>query len=163
MLINTDNRRIRLGIRIVAVYEAAKALLLFVVGFGLLSLINRDVEAFAVDLVRHLHLNPVHKYPRIFIETAKHATNLELWLFALLAFVDAAIRSIEAIGLWYEHDWAKWLGVVTAGIFIPVEIYETALHFTWLKLATLVTNLAVVAYLGYDLRIQNFRGQNSSN
>jgi uncharacterized membrane protein (DUF2068 family) len=139
------------GVRVVAIFEFFKAVLVLIVGCGLLSLINRDAEEYAVYFVRHLHLNPASKFPHIFLETVRHLTNTQLWMFAALAFADAMLRCAVAYGLWKELRWAEWLGVVAAGIYIPIEIYEMALHLTWLKSATFVTNVLIVIYLGYVL------------
>lgn len=139
------------GLRAVAVFEAVKSIAILVVGFGLLSLINRDVAKSAESLIRHLHLNPANRYPHIFIETARHLTNVQLWLFASLAFFDSLVRLVVAYGLWHNRKWGKWLGVVTAGIYIPLEIYEIFAHLTGLKLLTFITNIAIVVYLGLDL------------
>jgi uncharacterized membrane protein (DUF2068 family) len=139
------------GIRTIAIFEAAKGAFVLVVGFGLLSLINHDAEAFAANLVRHLHLNPANKYPRIFVETARHVTNTQLWMFASLALFDATLRGIEAVGLWHDREWASWLGVVTAAIYLPIEVYELSIHVTWLKSATFLINIIIVMYLGYEL------------
>ncbi len=141
------------GIRVVAIFEALKSGLVVLVGFGLLSLINHDVGATAEWIVRRLHLNPVHRYPRIFLDAAHHVTDVHLWLFASLALTDAVLRGVTAYGLWYDRQWAKWLGVITAGVYVPLEIYEIVLHVTTLKLVTLVTNILIVVYLGSLLYI----------
>ena len=44
------------GIRFVAVFEAAKGLIVIAAGFGLLGLLHRDVQAIAEELLRHFHL-----------------------------------------------------------------------------------------------------------
>lgn len=139
------------GVRVVAVLELLKGALVFVVGFGLLSLINHDAEEYAIYLVHHLHLNPASKFPRIFVDFFGHLTNLQLLLFASLAFFDTAIRVVITYGLWRGRRWAEWLGVAAAGIYIPIEIYEMARHLTWLKSATFITNVLIVIYLGYVL------------
>jgi len=139
------------GLKVVAVFEAVKSIAILVVGFGLLSLINHDVSKTAESLIRHLHLNPASKYPHIFIEAASHVTNAQLWTIAALAFVDAIVRLVVAYGLWYDRTWAKWLGAVIAGIYIPLEIYEIGLHITALKMATFLTNVAIVVYLSFDI------------
>ncbi len=138
--------------RTVAVYEAAKGALVLIAGLGLLSLINRDAEEIAERLVRHSHLNPSSHYPKIFIEAAAQVTNLRLWWLAAGAAAYALVRGIEAYGLWYERRWAEWFALVAGGIFIPVEIYELIRHTTWLKVAVLATNSAIVAYMIYALR-----------
>ncbi len=69
------------GIRTVAVFEALKGVLVLLAGFGLLSLVHRDLEEVAEHLVRISHLNPAYHYPRIFIEAATHTDNNRLKLY----------------------------------------------------------------------------------
>lgn len=140
-----------IGIRAVAVFEGVKSVLLVLVGFGLFSLVNHDVGAEAESLVKHLHLNPFSHYPQIFVNAARHVTNANLWVLASLASIDAVGRGFVAYGLWRNREWGKWLGVIFAGIYMPFEIYEIWRHVTTLKVATFVTNIAIVVYLGVDL------------
>lgn len=140
------------GVRAVAVFEAAKGLLVLLVGLGLLSLVHQDVQAFAERLVRHSHLNPASHYPQIFVEAAGRVTDTHLWLLALAAAAYAFVRGIEAYGLWRERRWAEWFALVAGGLYIPVEIYELIHRLSWLKAAVLTTNLLIVAYMIYLLR-----------
>jgi uncharacterized membrane protein (DUF2068 family) len=140
------------GVRAVAIVEAAKAGLVLLAGFGLLALIHRDVQAIAEKLVRHSHLNPAGKYPRIFIDAADRVTDARLWLFAGLAAFYALVRTIEAYGLWHERRWAEWFALASSAAYVPVEVYELLHRFSWIKVAILATNLAVVAYMAYALR-----------
>jgi uncharacterized membrane protein (DUF2068 family) len=137
--------------RAVAVFEAAKGLLVLAAGFGLLTLIHRDVQAVAERLVRHSHLNPAGKYPRIFLDAAQQMTDARLWWLASFAALYSLVRSVEAYGLWYERRWAEWFALASGSIYVPVEIYELFHHFTWLKIAVLATNLGIVAYMAYAL------------
>ena len=138
--------------RAVAVVEAAKAVLVLAAGFGLLSLIHRDVQAVAERLVRHSHLNPASKYPRIFIDAADRVTDAQLWLFAGLAALYALVRSVEAYGLWYERRWAEWFALASSAVYLPVEIYEMWHRFGWIKASIFLTNVAIVLYMAYALR-----------
>ena len=139
-------------VRIIALFEAAKAGLVLLAGVGLLSLVHHDVQAFAERLVRHSHLNPASHYPRIFVDAAGRVTDANLWLFAGGALLYAIVRGVEAYGLWHERTWAEWLALVAGGLYVPVEIYELVRHATWLKVVVLVTNLAIVAYMVWMLR-----------
>ena len=58
------------GIRVVALFEAAKGAVVVMAGLGLLALIHRDAQAVAEEIVRHLHLNPVKHLPHIFLDAA---------------------------------------------------------------------------------------------
>lgn len=140
------------GVRVIAVLEAAKSLMILATGFGLFALVHHDAEAVAMSIVKHLHVNPASKYPQIFLQASRHITDGNLRMLALLAFFDSILRGIEAAGLWLERDWGKWLGVVSGAIYIPFEIYELFHHATGFKLAAFVINLVIVAYLGYLLR-----------
>ena len=142
------------GLRVVALFEGAKGVLVLITGIGLLAFIHRDLHNAAEEVVRHFHLNPAHHYPRIFLDAAARVNDTRLWLLALSAFLYAVVRFIEAFGLWHRKLWAAWFGVLSGSIYIPVELFEVARGLSWAKLTVLSVNLAVVAYLGYTLAIQ---------
>ena len=142
----------RNGIRIVAAFEAAKGLLILLAGFGLLSLVHRDVQQTAENFVTHFHLNPASHYPRIFIQLAGNISDSKLWMMATFALAYASIRLAEAYGLWLERKWAEWLAVISGCIYLPIEIYELMIGFTPIKISTLIVNLAIVIYMTYVLR-----------
>lgn len=135
------------GLRIVAILEGAKGALVLLTGFGLLSLIHKDVHHTAVQLVQHLRLNPASHYPEIFLNLSNHVTDMQLWAIAVDALLYAIIRLVEAIGLWMQLQWAKWFGFLTGGMFIPVELYDLLQEVTWPKITVLVVNVLMVAYL----------------
>lgn len=148
------------GLRTVAVFEATKGAVVLVAGFGLLGFLNRDNAALAGQIVQHLHLNPAKGYPQIFIHAMAELTNARLWLLAGLAAAYAAIRFVEAYGLWRQKRWAEWLGALSGAIYIPFEVYKLAEQVTWLRTGTLLVNVAVVGYLGwviFDSRRQHFQ------
>jgi uncharacterized membrane protein (DUF2068 family) len=139
------------GVRLVALVEAAKGAVVLLAGFGILSLVHENVQAVAEELVRHAHLNPASRYPRIFIQLAGDLTAGRLWLLAALALAYAGLRLAEGYGLWRQRRWAEWLSVASGAIYMPFEIYELAEGVTALKLATFAVNLLVVAYMGWVL------------
>ena len=61
------------------------------------------------------------------------------------------VALIEAYGLWRGRRWAEWFALVTASVYVPLEIYAIARHVTWVKVLALVVNSGVVAYMGYVL------------
>ena len=46
--------------------------------------------------------------------------------------------------------WAQWFAAVS-GIHVPFELFELYEHVTWLSLGALTVNLAVVAFMLYNL------------
>ena len=140
------------GLRTVAVIEGAKGLLVLAVGLGLLSLIHRDAQRLAEEVVRLFRLNPASHYPQIFIQAAAALTEHRLWLLAAGAMSYAVLRLIEAYGLWRARRWAEWFGIVSGGIYVPIELYQLFRGVTWAKVLLLAINTVVVAYLIVDLR-----------
>jgi uncharacterized membrane protein (DUF2068 family) len=142
---------IKSGLRVVALFEATKGALVLVVGFGLLAFIHKDLHLAAERLVRHLHLNPARHYPRIFIDAANHVTDGRLLAMAIAALSYSVVRFVEAFGLWRQRQWAEWFGLLTGGMYIPVELYENLLAVTWPRAVILTVNAAIVLYLVYVL------------
>jgi uncharacterized membrane protein (DUF2068 family) len=118
-----------------------------IAGLGLLSLVHHDLQAMAERLVRHSHLNPAHHYPRIFIQAASHTNDSRLRSLAALALLYAAVRFVEAYGLWRVRVWAEWFAIIAGSVYIPVEVYELFRRPSWMKGIVLLTNLLIVAYL----------------
>ncbi len=135
------------GLRIVALFEGAKGVLVLLTGFGVMSLIHKDVHHAAAQLIRHINLNPASHYPLIFLDAASRVTDIQLWAIACGALLYAAIRIIEAFGLWMQRQWAEWFGLLTGGMYIPIELYEVMRGATWPKVTVLVVNTAIAAYL----------------
>jgi uncharacterized membrane protein (DUF2068 family) len=139
------------GIRIVSFFEGAKGLLVLFVGFGILEFIHTDLHLAAEQIVRTFHLNPASHYPRIFIDAADHMTDGKLWAMAFSAMFYSVIRFVEAIALWLQRQWAEWFGLLTGGMYMPLELFEIIRGPTWPKVAMLILNAGIVAYLAYVL------------
>ena len=137
------------GLHIVALFEAAKGAVVILAGVGLLALIHRDVQKVAENVVRHLHLNPARHFPHIFIDAVARTTDARLWAMALTAMLYAAIRFAEAYGLWRKQVWAEWFGIISGGLYLPVEIYELTVSVTVIKVCILLVNLIVVGWLSW--------------
>jgi len=135
------------GLRVIAIFEATKGLLVLLAGFGLLAYIHKDLHAAAERLVMHFHFNPASRYPRIFIDLANHVTDRQLWFLALSAALYATIRFVEAFGLWRKRSWAEWFGLLSAGMYVPLEILEVYRGVTWPRVTLLVVNSGIVMYL----------------
>ena len=134
------------GLRTIALFEAAKGLVVLLVGLGLLSLLHQDVGEFAARLVRRLHLNPARRYPQIFLEAATRMTDAKLWALALGATAYATMRFVEAYGLW-RRVWAEWFAILSGGLYLPWELYGVWRHATALRAGIFLLNFVIVLYL----------------
>jgi uncharacterized membrane protein (DUF2068 family) len=131
----------------IALFEAFKGGIVLIAGFGLLSFLGKDADDLAERIVHRMHLDPANHYPQIFIKAMANVTDAHLWMMAGFAALYAAVRFLEAYGLWHERRWAEWLAALSGGIYVPVELYELYHRASWLKFGALVLNLVVVAYM----------------
>jgi len=139
------------GLKVIAVLEAFKGLVSFLVGFGLHQLSGQNFGRLAENIVSHLHLNPASHLPHIFITFARSLPNSNVELFALGAFIYASVRLIEAYGLWRELVWVEWFALASGAIYLPFEIYEVLFHRSIVGISLLVLNILVVWYMAYIL------------
>lgn len=144
-------------LRVVAVFELAKGVLVLAAGAGLLAFVHRDVGYAAEELLLHLHLNPASRIPGIFLALAQRVTSMDLWLLAVGAVLYAGVRIAEGYGLWFNREWAQWLGALAGALYVPFELYALTKGVTPLKLAALGLNLLVVAVLVDALRRKRIR------
>jgi len=135
------------GLKVAAILEASKGLLVLVAGFGLLTYIHKDLHHAAVELVRHFHINPASHYPQVFLDLTASINDTGLWAMAAAAAIYAAIRIAEAVGLWLDRRWAEWFGILSGAIYIPVEIFELTRTVTWPKVTVALVNAVVIVYL----------------
>jgi uncharacterized membrane protein (DUF2068 family) len=120
-------------------------------GFGLAHAIGGDVGEFAEHLVHRMHLDAAKRFPRIFIDLANNLSDGQLWALAGLALAYSLFRFAEAYGLWFERRWGEWIAALSGGIYVPVEIYELTRGVSTVKIAALVLNTLVVAYMCFLL------------
>ena len=139
-------------LRAVAAFEATKGLVVLATGFGLLTLVHRDVQGAAEHLVEHLHLNPASRIPRIFLELATRVTPARLKVVAAGALLYAGMRLVEAVGLWRGRRWAAWFGAATGLVYVPFEAWTFVREPGWEPALALVVNLAIVVVLVAQLR-----------
>jgi uncharacterized membrane protein (DUF2068 family) len=137
------------GLRVVAIFEASKGVLVLLVGLGLLSLVHHSAQNAGEKIVERFHLNLAREHPRILIYAATHLDNSHLRLLAVAALLYSSMRFIEAYGLWRTRSWAEWFAIVAGGVYLPLELYELIHRATAVKAVVFVVNAFIVAYLVY--------------
>jgi uncharacterized membrane protein (DUF2068 family) len=144
----------RIAVRGVAVFEAAKGLLVLLVGFDLLRPVNRELGFDAEEMVRHMHLNPASRIPHIFVDATSRFEGMSLMPVALGALAYALIRFVEAYGLWRQRAWAEWFAAASGAIYIPFEIRHLIVHHHHRVLTALVlaANIVIVGVMVRALR-----------
>jgi len=141
----------RVGLRTVAVFEAAKGVVVLLAGFGVFALVHSDLQDRAARVVEQLHLNPARTSTQVFLDLAANLTDTHLRWLALFALVYSVLRFVEAFGLWRERRWAEWFAVLSGTVYVPFELYELAHGVTGLKVAALGLNVLVVLAMSWVL------------
>jgi uncharacterized membrane protein (DUF2068 family) len=141
------------ALRSVAVFEAAKGILVLLLGLGLLRLIHKNLDDFAEQMTRFLHASPGGRLSDLFVNAANHATDKSLLALAGAALVYAIVRFAEAYGLWNDREWAEWFALLSGAMYLPWEMYSLMRHPHPIKWVILLANLAIVLYM-IVLRVQ---------
>lgn len=139
------------GLRLIAIFEAAKGFLGLLIAVGALILSQRDLQQLAEDTVEALRLDPAAHYTSRFIQEASLVTAKDLWWVALGALAYSVFRYVEAYGLWKERTWAEWVAVISGSLYIPVEIATLVRHASLFKFTVLAVNVLIVLYVARTL------------
>lgn len=141
----------RKALHAIALFEAVKGVAAIVASLGLLGLLHADVHRLALALLWRFHLDPAEHYPELLLHYADLLSAINLRHFAPVAVAYIALRFTEAYGLWKEKIWAEWLGALSGGLYIPLEVAHFYHRPTLINGAVMLLNIVMVAFLGYQL------------
>ena len=99
-----------------------------------------------------LRVDPDNRFIHSALVKIFNVTPKQLKELSAGTFIYAAIFLTEATGLLTHKHWAEYMTLISTALFIPLELWEIHLHFTLLKLAVTVVNLAIVWYLAVRLK-----------
>jgi uncharacterized membrane protein (DUF2068 family) len=143
-----------LGLRTIALIEAAKGVLAVAAGAGVLSLRHTDLHAATDALLLRHGIDPERHYTRLFIESVARATHTHVGQVVAICFAYALIRFAEAYGLWRGKHWAEWFAVISAGVYVPMEVWHFVHRVTPVNTSLIVFNLLIIVYLARLLNRQ---------
>lgn len=134
-----------LGLKLIVAYKAVKAPLMLALAVALTA----DASG-ALRLAEHF----VHELSEGGLLLARLAHWLEWHLSprairhgAWVAWLDGVTTSVEAVLLWRGHALGEWVVVGALAVLVPFELHAVAKHPSALRVAVLLLNLAIVAYL----------------
>jgi len=139
-------------IHIISGFKFLKGILLLIVGFKLLTLLDRDVAQWFADFINRHSIDPENTLVHTIAEKLTGVNNNQLIAMSVGSFGYSALQLTEGIGLWFEKRWAELLTVIATSLLVPVEIYEIYEKFTWVRVAILIVNLFVIWYLATRLK-----------
>ncbi len=135
------------GLKIIAAFKLAKALLLLIVAIGAIALLGKDIEEILTNLVFTLRADPDNRIIHSIIAKLSGLTDKKLELISAGTFLYSGLLSTEGVGLMLRKRWAEYLTVIATALFIPLEIYEIFHHKSIGKFIILIVNVAMVVYL----------------
>ncbi|MGI9024295.1 MAG: DUF2127 domain-containing protein [Burkholderiaceae bacterium] len=137
----------RASLRVIAVWEAVKGLLVILAAAVAVKLLHTGADHAIDVIVDHLHLDPAGHTSRLFMRTAQHMNDKRLVMLAAAAIAYALLRFVEAWGLWYQKSWGWLLGIASAGLYLPLEIFEIYRRFSWSSVGLFAINVLIIVLL----------------
>lgn len=144
-----DEKTSAAGLRTIAVFEAAKGLVVLLLAVGLLSMLHKDIATAVENLLFHLHINAEHRIGQAVIRAASKMTDARLWAIAAGAMAYTTVRFIEAWGLWNRRVWAEWFALLSGALYLPLEIVKLAEKTNWLHFTVFAVNVVILLYMLY--------------
>jgi uncharacterized membrane protein (DUF2068 family) len=146
---HSDHRR---GLLLIGLFKLTKALLSIALGVGALKLLHHDFASVVLHVADALKIDPESHLIGLLMIKADLSSATELRHFSLITFGYAAVCLVEGTGLMLEKRWAEYFTVTLTSLALPLECYELYKQFTPLRIALLLVNILVVAYLVWLLR-----------
>jgi uncharacterized membrane protein (DUF2068 family) len=137
---------------LIGIFKLLKGLALVIVGVGLFKLVHKDVAAIALHWIDVFRIDPDNRFIHRALVRIFNVTPKQLRELSAGTFIYSAIFLIEGSGLVARKHWAEYMTLISTGLFIPLEVYEIYRHFTALKLAITIVNVAIVWYLAKRIR-----------
>lgn len=142
---------------LIGLFKLAKALLLIAVGIGSLRLLHKGLGNTVMHWIQVLRFDPDNRFIHGILVKIFRVTPKQLKELSVGTFLYAAVFLTEGTGLLLRKHWAEYFTIISTGLFIPLEIYELARHFTIVKLAVTVVNVLIVWYLVAHVRSRGKR------
>jgi uncharacterized membrane protein (DUF2068 family) len=137
---------------LIGLFKLVKGISLLIVGFGLLRLLHRDVASVVQHWIEVLRVDPDNRFVHRALLRIFNVTPKQLRELSVGTFLYAGIFLTEGTGLLTRRHWAEYMTLISTGLFIPLEAYEIARHFTIAKLVVTMVNFAIVWYLAARLK-----------
>lgn len=136
-----------LFLKLIIVEKLFLGLIFAAISFGAISLLNKDMEMYADQLVVIFNLDIEKVYVQELVDWLTNIKDGAIIGISAGMFVLGSLNLTEAYGLHKRRRWAEWLTVIATSLFIPLELYEVVQQQTLVRIGALVINIAIVYYL----------------
>jgi uncharacterized membrane protein (DUF2068 family) len=140
-----------LGVRLIVLYKAAKALLELACALALVVLAATGEIETLRGLAHQLRHDLASRWSLLLARALAALTNHGVHLVELGLVLDGLVSAVEAWTLWRGYRWGAWLVVVVTAAPLPLEVVAIwRSHRPWRVLLAAV-NVAVVVYLARQI------------
>ena len=140
------------GLMAIAALKFVNGIGLLALGLGALHFLQGDLAKEFAHWIELLRADPHNRYLLWLLQKLPNVDEHRLRQLSVGTFFYSALFLCEGTGLALAKRWAEYLTIVTTASLMPLEMYEIYVHPTWPRVAVLVVNIAVVAYLVVELR-----------
>jgi uncharacterized membrane protein (DUF2068 family) len=145
------------GLLLIGLFKLSKAALSVALGVGALKLLHHDFPSVVLHVTDALRIDPESHAVNLLVSKADMVGAKQLRHFSVLTFGYAVLCLIEGTGLVLEKRWAEYFTITLTTLALPWECYELYKEWTTIRIALLIINLAVLAYLAWLLRREHRR------
>lgn len=115
-------------------------------------MLHKDVAALVEHWINVFRVDPHNHFIDLLLGKLAILDDRRLKELSIGTFIYAAVFLVEGVGLALRKRWAEYFTIITTSSLLPIEIYELVRRVSIGRSLALVINLAVVAYLIYELR-----------
>jgi uncharacterized membrane protein (DUF2068 family) len=137
---------------LIALFKLVKGILLVAAGIGALKLLHKDIGDVLQNTLDVLGVDPDNRYAHSLLVRLLSVNDHTLKEISAGTFAYAAVFLTEGTGLVLRKRWAQYFTIIVTTSFLPLEIYELARRPSVPKVAVIVVNIAIVAYLVVNVR-----------
>jgi uncharacterized membrane protein (DUF2068 family) len=132
---------------LIGIFKLLKALLLIAVAIGAIKFLHKDLAGTVMHWTEVLRVDPENPLVHGMLVKIFRVTPKQLKELSLGTFLYAGLFATEGVGLLLRKRWAEYFTIITTSLFIPLEIFELARHFTVTRLVITLINVLIVWYL----------------
>lgn len=140
------------GLFAIGLFKLSKAVFFFCLGLGALRLIHVNLGELALRVATELHFDPEGQFVNMLQDKADLVSGHQLREASFLSIGYSVIALTEGIGLLMEQVWAEYLTTILTAGALPWETFELWRKPTSVRIALLIINLLVLAYLLWFLK-----------
>jgi uncharacterized membrane protein (DUF2068 family) len=143
------------GLRAVAILESTKGILVVALAITIIVL-RGHLQDYTEDLLYHLHIDFDRRFAHMLLDATSKLTGTRKLTLCLISSVYAALRFVEAWGLWHRRVWAEWFALISGSMYLPWEISSVVHRASWLHIGLLAINVVIILYM-LEMRIRALR------